>query len=1082
MIAGAERASRRRAEVLFPEGRTLKAMAACAACSALVPPEARFCPACGAPVTQARETRKVVSVLFLDWVGSTRLGERLDAESLRRIQTAYFAEARTVVERHGGTIEKFIGDAVMAVFGIPRSHEDDALRAVRAAVDLREALAALNEQVERQHGARISVRTGVNTGEVVASDSPVDQAFVTGAAVVVAKRLEEAAMTSEILISEATYRLVRNAVLVEPIAEISLKGKARPVPAWRLLGVLAGAPAFERRLDARLVGRERELALLRDAFARASSHGSGHFFTLLGSAGLGKSRLLRELITSVEGQATVLSGRCLPYGDGITYWPFADAMRGAGWIDSRLPSDEARRRIVDLVADDPKAELIAQRIAASIGLSNDPVSTEETFWAMGRLLESVARSRPVVLSFDDIHWGEEVFLDLVEYLGERTRDLPLLLVCLARPELLERRPQWAGGKLNATSILLEPLTEGQSGDLIDDLKGDADLPAVARRRILTAAEGNPLFVEQMVALVAEREEGEGAPEIPPTIQALLAERLDRLSSGEREVLEQASVIGMRFWEPAVIELSSEHTRSAVGTNLQLLIRKELIRPDVPIARAEKAFRFRHLLIRDAAYAGLPKRIRADLHERFALWIERHHAERLVELEEILAYHLEQASRYLNELGGDEQRTRDLGARARERLAAAGRRAVARGDASAATNLLGRAKALLREDVAGREELLADLGAAFLLAGDFAGADAALTKAVEVAGTVQNQRLELHARLELAFLRALTNPEGGIDELRTVAEGAISGLNEVGDDLGLAKAWRRIADVHWMMNQWDEQEQALERSLVHAERAGDRREAAGALMRVPMAIYYGPTPVPEAIRRAEAIFERARDAPIVQSTCLVCLAGLHALAGRFAQARDLLDRGSAISEELGFRVWLAGFSLLSSEIEMLDNDPASAERELRRGYRALEEMGERGLLSMVAAELARAIYSQERLEESERFTQTSEELAGTADAASQISWRAVRAKILARRGEYAAGEALAREAVALAERTDGLNSQGRALMDLAEVLEVAARVDEARSVIEQALQLFQRKQNAVSAGHARAVLNQRDALVRTKPVG
>ena len=1049
-------------------------MPSCASCNAEVPAGARFCPGCGARLTPARETRKIVSVLFCDWVGSTLLGERLDAESLRRVQSDYFANARTVIERHGGTVEKFIGDAVMAVFGIPRTHEDDALRAVRAALELRLTLAAHNERLQGELGVRLSVRTGVNTGEVVAGDPSADQAFVTGEAVVLAKRLEEAAAASEILIGEATYRLVRNAALVEPVEDLSLKGKTETTPVWRLLGVLEGAPAYERRLDVRLVGRERELALLREAFGRASSGGTGHFFTVLGPAGVGKSRLVRELVTEVEGEAAVLLGSCLPYGEGITFWPLVDVVRTAAAIGRRSPPEEAQRRIVDVLADDPKAKIVAERLAAAVGFSDETVSTEETFWAMRRLLESVSRSRPVVVSFDDIHWGEELFLDLVEYLGESTRDIPVLLVCLARPELLERRPQWGGGKLNATSILLEPLNDMHSSDLIDNLTGKADFPAAARLRILEAADGNPLFVEQMVALFTEREGSEGELQIPPTIQALLAERLDRLSADERGVLERAAVIGKRFWEAAVADLSPESARAAVGTNLQLLVRKELIRPDRSTVPGENAYHFRHLLILDAAYAGLPKRDRAALHERFALWIEKQRAGRAVEVEEILGYHLEQAFHYSSELGAGDERTRPLAARARERLTAAGRRAVTRGDASAATNLLARAKALPTADVSGREELLGELGAAFVLAGEFADADSVLTEAIEVASAARNQRVELHALLERAFVRALTNPRDGVNELRRVAEEALFGLEELGDDLGLAKAWRRIADVHWMTNQWDEQERALERALAHAERAGEPREAAGALMRLPMAIYYGPTPVPEAIDRAEAIVDRATQAPIVQSTSLVCLAGLHALSGRFEHARDLLARGRAISEELGFRVWLAGFSLLSSEIEMLADDPPAAERELRWGYGALQKMGDRGLLSMVAAELARAIYAQGRFDEAERFTSISEELAATADVASQISWRAVRAKVLARRGEVAAAEELARGAVALAEQTDGLDSQGRALMDLAEVLELAGRASEAPPVIERAFQLFERKGDIVSARKAGAAMKRLQA--------
>jgi tetratricopeptide (TPR) repeat protein len=501
------------------------------------------------------------------------------------------------------------------------------------------------------------------------------------------------------------------------------------------------------------------------------------------------------------------------------------------------------------------------------------------------------------------------------------------------------------------------------------------------------------------------------------------------------------------------------------------MRKGLVLPDRPIVPGEEGYRFGHLLIRDAAYAGISKNERADLHERFATWIEETAGERLVELEEILGYHLEQAFRYVSELSRGDERGQDLASRAGERLGAAGRRALGRGDASAATNLLGRAASLLPAYEPGRAQLLGDLGAALVLAGEFTEADAVLTGAVEASVAAGNRRLELHALLERGFLRALTDPEGGVEELRLVTARAIPELEELGDDLGLAKAWRRIGDMHWMTNQWNELERALERARGHAERAGDVREAAGALMRVPMALYYGPTHVPAAIQRAEAILARAQQAPGVQSTCLVCLAGLQALSGRFEHARSLLARGRATIEELGFKVWQAGFSLLSSDIAMLRDDPAMAESELRRGCQALEGMGERGLLSMVVAELARAVYAQERVEEALKLTEESERLAGTADFRSQITWRAVRGKILARRNEFSRAEACAREAVRLVEQTDDLNSQGRALMDLAEVLELAGRPDEAVATVEQALELFERKGNVVSAEKARALLAQ-----------
>ena len=1040
-------------------------MQICAKCGEKNPDDARFCFSCGSALTSEPsglyETRKTVTVVFSDVADSTALGEQLDSELLRRVLSRYFDTVSRVLQRHGGTVEKFIGDAVMAVFGIPTVHEDDALRAVRAAVEMRRALEALSSELEAEQGMRIQVRTGINTGEVVAGDPAAGQLLVTGDAVNVAARLEQTADAGEIVLSETTRRLVRDAVRVEPVGSLALKGKTDGVLSWRLLEVLEDAPAFARRFDSPLIGRDRELAQLRQAFESAVERGTTSLFTVLGAAGIGKSRLVAELVSTVSESATVVSGRCLSYGDGITLWPLAEIVR-----ELTGHGGDPRSAIAELVADDEAADRIGERIAATLGRDHTAASSEETFWAVRRLFQALARRRPLVVVLEDIHWGESTFLDLIDHLADRASDAPIFLLCVARPELLEKRPDWGGGKLNATSLALRPLTEEEANALIDHLAGDTALPDTDRRQIAEVAEGNPLFVEQMVAMLGE--EGHEL-ETPPTIQGLLAARLDRLSADERAVIQRASVVGKRFWEGPVAYLSPESSRSTVGTEIQSLMRKGLIVSDRPIVPGEEGYRFGHLLIRDAAYAGISKKERADLHERFARWIEETSGDRLIEVEEILGYHLEQAFRYVSQLYPADERRRQLATRAAERLGAAGRRALGRGDASAATNLLGRAASVLPADAPGRAQLLGELGAALILAGEFGEADSVLTEAIEASGAAQDRRLELHALLERGFLRALTDPEQGVQELRRVTERAIPELEALGDDVGLAKAWRRIGDMHWMTNQWNELERALERSRDHAERAGDLREAAGALMRVPMSLYYGPTPVPEAIHRAEAILARAQQTPGVQSTCLVCLAGLQAMAGHFEHARMLLGRGRAIVDEAGFRVWQAGFSLLSSDIAMLADDPAKAESELRGGCRALEGMGERGLLSMVFAELARAVYAQERYEEAERLTEESERLAGTADVRSQISFRAVRGKVLARRREFWLAEAYAREALRLVEQTDDINSQGRALMDLAEVLQLAGRSDDAGRVLERALELFERKGNVVSAEKARALL-------------
>ena len=1020
-------------------------------------------------MTEARSpsrARKTVTVVFSDVTESTELGSELDPEAVRSIMSRYFEAASRALERHGGTVEKFIGDAVMAVFGIPAVHEDDALRAVRAVVEMRDAVNDLNRDLEREQGIQLRLRTGVNTGEVVAGDPADGQTLVTGDTVNVAARLEQAAEPGEILIGEATWQLVRDAVRVEPTGPLTLKGKEGSVDSWRLLEVYEGAPGVARRLDSALVGREAELRRLRQAFDDVVLEERTGLVTVLGGAGIGKSRLAGELEDSLAENARVLTGRCLPYGDGITYWPLFEIVRElVGEEEDLVPA------IAHLVEGREAAGAIAERIAGALGHSAQAGSAEETFWAVRKLLEGLAQQRPLVVVFEDLHWAEPTLLDMIEHIADWSHDVPILLLCLARPELLERRPRWGGAKASAASFSLDPLTAEESGALIDSLQGDTALPAETRARIAQTAEGNPLYVEQMVAMLAEAGSLEGPLDIPPTIQGLLAARLDRLSSDERAVIECACVVGKRFWTAGVIGLSAESARGTVAATLEVLVSREFIAPDRSIVPGEEGYRFRHQLIRDAAYNGIPKGERAGLHERFAFLIEERAGANVVEVEEILGYHLEQAFRYRSELGRPDERTAALAVAAAEHLAGAGRRAHARGDATAASNLLGRAAALLPPDAPAHPELLGALGSALVLAGELTEADAVLAEAVEAGAAGGNRRLELHAALERAFLHALTDREG-VEELRRVAEQALPVLEELGDELGLAKAWRRIADVQWMVNHWSEQAHALERALAHAQRAGDDREAAGALMRLPMSLYYGPMPVAEAVVRAEALVERAQGARVVQSTALVGLAGLHAQSGHFEEARELLLQGRAIADELGFRVWVAGFSLIAGDVELLADEPEAAERELRRGYDALEAMGERALLATVAAELARAVCAQGRFEESRQLTEVSEELARPLDVAARISWRTARATSIAGGGELEGAEVLARDALRAAEQTDDLNRQARVLVALADIVQLAGREAESTSMRGRALELYERKGNVVSAEKVRIALDER----------
>lgn len=445
------------------------AMAICGACGQENPEGARFCLACGTPLSDAprsREVRKTVTVLFADVAGSTALGERLDPETLRALMTRYFQEARRVLEHHGGTVEKFIGDAVVAVFGIPVVHEDDALRAVRAALELRSALALVHEELARPLGVELAARIGLNTGEVVAGDPGIRETFATGDAVNVAARLEQAAGPGEILVGDTTLALVRDAVSVEPLGGLALRGRDQRVRAHRLLEVRLDAIPVVRRTNTRLVGREHELRLLTDSFERSERERRCHLFTILGPAGVGKSRLAEEFASAVGDAARIVRGRCLPYGDGITFWPVVEVVKDAACLTGEESASEAMARIAALASDEPDARLVAERVAGLVGLSGVASGAEESFWAVRKLLEALARDRPLVVVLDDVHWGEPTFLDLVEHVVEWSRDAPLVVVCLARPELLDIRGGRGGGKPNATAVLLEPLNEEESAVLI----------------------------------------------------------------------------------------------------------------------------------------------------------------------------------------------------------------------------------------------------------------------------------------------------------------------------------------------------------------------------------------------------------------------------------------------------------------------------------------------------------------------------------------------------------------------------------------------------------------------------------------
>jgi class 3 adenylate cyclase/tetratricopeptide (TPR) repeat protein len=1015
----------------------MKDSSRCRSCGEGIPARFRFCGACGTPVvvTASRELRKTITALFCDVTGWSALGERLDPESLRRVMERYFDEMRGVLERHGACVEKFIGDAVMAVFGVPVLHEDDALRAVRAAVEMRTALDALNESLERGWGVRLTARIGVNTGEVVTGDGATGQSFATGAPVVLAQRLEQAARPGEILVGDSTYELVHAAVRAERVQGLALKGRREPLDAWRVLRVVEGASGWTRRLDAQLVGRRRELEQLHHSFDRAVASEACHLFTLLGAPGIGKSRLVREFLLEIESDACVLRGACPPYGEGITFWPVREAVRQA-------TGEYGRAGIERLLAGEDEAARIAERVAAATGFTDPHGDADETFWALRRFLEIIARKRgPLVLALDDLHWAQPTFLDFVDYLADWSRDIPMLVLCLARPDLLETRAAWGGGKLNATTLSLDPLSSAEAEQLLVAMADGVDLRATGEsitQKVMNTAEGNPLFIEQMLALLAANG---GEAIVPPTIQALLAARIDRLQPDERAVVERASVVA-KVWGWFSREALAELVPAGpdLDGTLAALVRKELIRPD---AVARSAYRFRHGLIADAAYAALPKEERATLHASFADWLITTPGGADGEYDEIVGYHLEQAYCYRRELAQPDELTRDLARRAAERLAAAGRRAIGRADVDAAITLLRRATALAPGDLT----VLPTLGAALVDAGRFDEADGLLADAVERARACGDRETEWRAFAERLHFQLDSDRNSGAAEIRRGAERSIAVFEELEDHAYLSKAWRLVGGTHLMQCRAAETEEAMARALLHAGRADDESEQSESLRWLVRALLLGPTPVEDCLERCRAVLSLASGSPLAEAGPLVVLGCLEGMSGRFRDARAHVACSRAVLGDFGLRFRVAQTAFVGGRVELLASDAAAAEREFRAGYDLLHELRERSsYLPIFTAFLGLAVERQGRTEEALRLAAESERYAAPDELGPRVLWTRVRA-----RATHDA--ALAREAVALSENSDFLWDRADALVDLAEL---TPRQGERRSALERALELYEAK--------------------------
>ena len=1053
-------------------------MAACPNCGSENAEGANFCSVCGERLGAAEapaEVRKIVTIVFCDVTGSTELGEQLDPESMRKVMALYFDAMRTALERHGGSVEKFIGDAVMAVFGIPQLHEDDALRAVRAAVDMRAALEDLNHELERDHAVRLACRIGVNTGEVLVGAESSDFGRITGDAVNTAARLEAAAEPDQILFGDETHRLVRDAVVAEPVEQLTLKGKAEPVSAFRLLEVVSGVGQPRRALLSTMVGRDRELEDLTRAFARAAEDRSCLLFTVLGAAGEGKSRLVEEFLSTVGENARIMTGRCLPYGEGITYWPVAEAIRAALGVQVFDAPDDVAARLDRVVAGDEHAAAIAHRLGEILGIGEGVGGAEEAPWAIRRFLEILAAERPLVAIWEDIHWAEPAFLDVVDHIVDWSRDAPIMLVCTARPEFLDARTDWGGGKMNATTVLLQPLDPKASAELIANLLGGAGLPAETSDRLTEAAGGNPLFVEQMLSMLIDdgmlvREDGAwlpasdlGSVAVPPSVAALLAARLERLTDDERRAIECAAIIGKEFYAGALRDLLPAVLRDDPSSLIRSLIRKELVRTGRSMVPGEEAFRFRHILIRDAAYQAIPKERRAELHEAFAAWIGRVGGDRAEEQDEIVGYHLEQAFRYRQELGPLDDQARRLARRASDRLAAAGSRALARHDMPAVANLLGRAEALLDPSDPARLALLPDLSFALWEGGLTEEATVLTSEFRTLAEDLGDAELIAYATLSHWWL--LSELERPFHLARSDAEDAIQVFEASGNERGLARAWQVIASLEWDLGQAGKQLDALEHAFDHAGRARASFETAEAFHSVTAAIVRGPIPVPDGIARAEAILREFPDNRGAEAYMSHALAHLRARVGAFDSAGEAVDRYRGFLLDTGQLMAYWRSAEVRFDVEMLAGDVQAAADVAEEAHAKLSERGDRW--PYMCAFLAQARFALGKYTEA---SEVAEIAASSANAIERALGLGVLARIRAREGDATTAEELIDEAVAIVERTDFLFDRGTVQLDRAEVMELLGRDEEARAARERALAMFEEKGDLVSTARTRSLLD------------
>ena len=957
--------------------------------------------------------RKLATVLFVDLVDSTERLAGRDPEVVRRQVTRFFDEVARCIVTHGGTVEKFAGDAVMAAFGIPLAHEDDAERAVRA------GLATLDKVRELDLEARI----GIESGEVVAEDGR-DSTFATGEPVNLAARLQQEAKPGEILVGPGTVSLVQGRVELEPVEPLTLRGFDGAVAAHRVVcATELGRPL--RSLAAPLVGRDAELELLENTFARTVRDKRATLVTVYGDPGVGKSRLAREFVAGLD-RATVLSGRCLPYGEGVTYWPLAEMVKQSSGISDDDPLDRAREKLRETCEDEAVADLLGLAVGVLEAVEGER-SQQEITWAARAWAEQLAAANPLVLVFEDVHWGEEPLLELIEHLAAWVREQPLLLVCIARPELLDVRPTWGGGRVRSTALELEPLQPHESAELLEALTADLELP-VDTATVLAKTEGNPLFVEETIRMLAERRR-DSAERIPDTLQALIAARIDRLPGAERVLLQRAAAMGRIFMAGALKALSPDVDGIDAALD-DLLLRDLLVREPRTTISGEQAFKFRHVLIREVAYAGLSKASRAELHRGFAGWLKERAGDEIVE---IRAFHLDQAARLLAELDG--AAPPELNEEAAAALAHAGRRALSREAFRSARKLLLRAAELAptldRRYLAGR--------AAWRL-GDMTAVIVEMEEVASVAASHGERRLQGRALTALA--EAVLNQRADAITARELAEQAVDVLADEPPDIRF-EAFKAAATVAAWLGDGEAFERWSKLGL-EASRAAERRDQEAAITYGLALAYLLRLELDE----AEPLIDRVAELAEESGSVLGRAQAWHARGWLELWREHVLEAEASfiaarnLYRELGHTAGEANATMMIGRTAAAQGDVVQAEKLLVDSVRTMKGLNDRAQLCEAQRSLAEVYVQLGRLEEAERYALEARASVGPDDRVSLSTTKVALACVRAAQLRDDEAEHLMREAVEELARHQMRAVERWALRRLVEFYRDRGRDDEA----------------------------------------